>query len=736
MRRFPLVDLSTVIGRILARLHKGQRAMFGPARKVEEPKHELPANHGDLVLLRSQKNPRVKRWQHKAGQRQLFHESPADLFMREVKRNGGTMAVAKARVEHPKIHHLIAQGLLELEALPASHLAHYKVTLTREGRAYVAALHRTEKKKTEQAQRTLFKGDPMIIIDLRLAAQRGLFSGAKPAAGAKKARHRVKAHVAKNPGGKGVHVVQGHARGTGAKKAKPKPTEPAHTHTTTGPPVTTGGEVETVWVVSDRRRLFDEKVEGLAKRARRLRVDVPSVKWTGATKRQKVYMPETAFNQRQFLGWETLHEAELTSPAVRLPGWQLVAKKEPKTRGAKIHVFDRSAPKIPRKHATGSMHCDHCGANRNRASVFLVHKPGTRTWKQVGGECVKDYTGRDARSMVPLSNMLQAFREDFDDLGSWSGGGRVSGYNTANILALTAWHIAEYGWTSGKDGSIQRVPSTAQEVGGILHQMSRGEIRDLPWAAEKWQKRATTVHNWLKKLPEAEPGSYMENLRVIGGDDYVDKKDLGYLVSAVSAWQRDKETKRKARAAKKRGGGGLLGKPGDKVQPVGKKVTAADRRKGVSYHPPMALRITRTHTMDGVFGTTHFCTFEDHKGNVYEWAASNRTNNVTEIKTPPDADGYSRSQHLIVPLETGQRFIIVGGTVKEHTEYRGEPRTKLTRCKLIPVLNQAEARKETGHMSLAAAKVARAMVADAQKGVKVMRKAIAGRIILVGRVSA
>lgn len=65
------------------------------------------------------------------------------------------------------------------------------------------------------------------IIDLR-KAQVGLFgASAKPAAGKraggkKKARHSVKTHVAKNPGGKGTHIVHEHERGEGTK-AKPKP---------------------------------------------------------------------------------------------------------------------------------------------------------------------------------------------------------------------------------------------------------------------------------------------------------------------------------------------------------------------------------------------------------------------------------------------------------------------------------------------------------------------------------
>lgn len=547
-----------------------------------------------------------------------------------------------------------------------------------------------------------------------------LINGEDPAAHlATPARATVRTHVARNPGGHGVHLVHEHQRATQGRKAKkakkPKP----------APPVDTGGEEWTTWVPATKLDVLQKRIDALARRAQRLKVQPPHMSTTGNTRLERRVLPETAFEAAIDLGTEAMVEVKVVGPMVRLPGWRLAGILEPQGKGKRpllTKLSEEMPPARYRRHSTG---CEHCKSNRRRTRLFLVHQPSSNTWKRVGGECARDFTGRTAQQLVPVSDLLKNFRDDFEAHLPKSGPAEWN-IAPAAVLQIAAWVVADGGFVSSKMARETGMPSTAALVRDYIERRAAGQAVEKPANLAKHAATATKVLDWLKGMRDTEWSSYLDRLRTVATAETASYGNVPLLVSAISAYHRANEKarreKRERRRRAKLPGGGVLGSPGDKFRPAGTKVSAADRRKGVSYHPPMALRVTSTKVVPTQYGITNFVTLEDIDGRTYLWRASNRTNVVNDFKVG------EREHTSIEPIEPGARFIITGGTIKQHSEWRGVPRTELTRCKLIPVQTRSEVMDLT-HLPRAARVAWWKNVRDTKAGVRVMRK---GRLVLRG----
>lgn len=84
----------------------------------------------------------------------------------------------------------------------------------------------------------------------------------------------------------------------------------------------------------------------------------------------------------------------------------------------------------------------------------------------------------------------------------------------------------------------------------------------------------------------------------------------------------------------------------------------------------MKVEFLRSASFDTYYGTTFIHTFKDEHGNKIIWKTSKALGT--------DEDGEWRK------IEVGQ-VITLQGTVKEHSEYRDEKQTALTRCKITEI---------------------------------------------------
>jgi hypothetical protein len=112
----------------------------------------------------------------------------------------------------------------------------------------------------------------------------------------------------------------------------------------------------------------------------------------------------------------------------RLNGWQFIGAIDVMSDEENNFVGNllRSIPgvEMPETFRTERMHCDHCNLWKNWKSTFIVrHDDGTH--KQVGRQCLKDFTGHKSPEMLVrlaelLMNVGKLFSDAEDD--EWEGG--------------------------------------------------------------------------------------------------------------------------------------------------------------------------------------------------------------------------------------------------------------------------------------------------------------------------
>lgn len=511
-------------------------------------------------------------------------------------------------------------------------------------------------------------------------------------------------HLAHNPHGTGLHLVTPHERTMpkAAPKEKKAPTpkgEPAK-----GPEVTTGGDTTSVWIRAGRLSAFTAAVAALAKKATRLGLTPPIATPTGETRAEEL-KTYTITGKMLHGGWAEFHEFQVTNPAFNLPGWALHAKVEPRGNDSMVHVM-RGAEDvaIPKKYGDGADHCDHCKLKRRRTSLFLLKRPGKSgptAWKQVGGECVKDFLGQDATLLegaMGLSGALNALLKE--ELASGlSDGFQDSKYLDPLIVLTLAWaDVAQHGY-----GKADSTRSTRESVADALVRIRRGEHSLDTGKNDEYLNSAINVRDWVQALPKGPPGDFMEKLRVVFADPLgIRKADLGLAVYAVEAYRRAKgeEAKSKVKAAAPVLADPYIGKPGDKI---GGTQTAAEKKAGVERLPPLVLTLTHSDSRDNDYGgTTTRMEFVDEAGRNVVWWASRGP----DIPGPHQDSSYPWQMHApghrehvdhVAPtyseeLKPGRRYLIHGGTIKNTDEFRGQKRTVLTAAKIVAIPSDAEVR--------------------------------------------
>jgi len=104
-----------------------------------------------------------------------------------------------------------------------------------------------------------------------------------------------------------------------------------------------------------------------------------------------------------------------------------------------------------------------------------------------------------------------------------------------------------------------------------------------------------------------------------------------------------------------------LGNPGDKI---GRKLSAADKRKGSTAHPALTVTLERTYDTETQWGYTTLVSLLDADGHVFTWWASGGAYDSNDGR-----------------LKVGATYTLVA-TIKGHKEYNGIKQTLLNRAVL------------------------------------------------------
>lgn len=328
-----------------------------------------------------------------------------------------------------------------------------------------------------------------------------------------------------------------------------------------------------------------------------------------------------------------------------LNGWELIAKLE-HTSGGNI-VTKVGEMDIPKEYYTISPRCDHCNSNRERKVTFIVRNKKSGEFKQVGRQCLRDYTGISLESALFLASIENIFKKysNFD----FSGIKTKYYFETKELLYYIAATIKTHGYVK-KDG----INISTSEMAIIYFCADNNQLPLINCGRSVQLKAENNIElgifnpnsqdvvqlvedaiQWIKSIKA--DNDYLHNLQVVVNMEYVDMKRVGILASLIPTYQRmlkEKEEKNSRNTSQ------FVGNVGDKIE-----FTIKDAKILTSF--------------EGTFGVTYIYQFTDDNDNIYIWKTSKYLDDLEII------------------INTTLR-----ATIKEHNTFKGEKQTVLTRCKL------------------------------------------------------
>lgn len=339
----------------------------------------------------------------------------------------------------------------------------------------------------------------------------------------------------------------------------------------------------------------------------------------------------------------TLHGAPLS-----LGGWTFAATI---TWDSETGLaITRSAPGVEvdlSAHRDASL-CEHCNTKRQRIDTYVVVRTdgtthGIAESKQVGSSCLAAFLGIDAESALWMLGFEDELGGQLDE--EFRTGGYEVRHGTEYLLALAAAAVERYGWAaSGQERpTAGRVRNVLNPPTGKYAEAARAEAFELSNAIKTEgstaAERGKAVLEFVRSDAFGGDSDYVVNLKNACAGETVAPRNINLVVSAVSAYKRhvEREVARQAEAA---------------AAPSTHVGTIKERLRNLS------LTVTMTRWFEGDYGTTTLIGFVDDAGNRFKWFASGHYD-----------------------FEAGDEVVLTG-TVKEHTEYKGTLETVLNRCKI------------------------------------------------------
>ena len=342
-------------------------------------------------------------------------------------------------------------------------------------------------------------------------------------------------------------------------------------------------------------------------------------------------------------------EVSMTGSAPVLAGFQFIARIEylSDSKSVLFHTVPGSNVKIDERfRGLDASVCEHCNMKRRRNDTFVVLETSTGKQTQVGRQCLADFTGiNDPEKVAQRAAFLSVYENlrDYEE-GFW-GAVREDTIDTMEALALTSAYIGKIGWVpkSACEGN-PTANSVADHFSTFIKTSEEAKflrsMRDL--SKETFhQERATKVVEWIKnELSQTAKSDYELNLVTLTVNELTQRRHLGIVCSAVSAYQRamnqkvEYANKREAAKASK-----FFGTVGERARDL--KVT-----------------VQFVKSFEGsLYGPTTLVKFVTEKGEILTWFASGDRN-----------------------YQAGQE-VVIDGTVKSHKAYQGIEETQMSRCK-------------------------------------------------------
>lgn len=326
-------------------------------------------------------------------------------------------------------------------------------------------------------------------------------------------------------------------------------------------------------------------------------------------------------------------------------GWKFIASVEHTEKG---NIINRACDvEVPERYYTTTPICEHCMSRRYRKDTFIIMNMETGEFKQVGRNCLADYThGMSVEGVAAYASLFDEIIEAEEPIEGFGGCGTYMA--PKDILTYAAEVIRHFGYVK----SEPYVRSTSDRVVayyGVDHgwytrifeaeyrKQLEKEMADCHFNADSDETK-NLVNEALKWLDgQDESNNYMHNLKTVCSLRWCETRHIGLLSSLFPTY--DKALVREAKKAKEA-----------EVAKISNWVGNIKDRVEIAVHDFKAVA-----SWDTQWGVTKIYKFTDDNGNVFVWKTSNWVDD-------------DRVEKIV-------------GTIKDHTEFRDEKQTELTRCK-------------------------------------------------------
>jgi len=354
-------------------------------------------------------------------------------------------------------------------------------------------------------------------------------------------------------------------------------------------------------------------------------------------------------------------EATGTEPVYN--GWHFIATM--------VHTSDgnivRAVPghTVNDKYRNGVPYCEHCQTNRRRKDTYILrHDDGNEV--QVGSSCMRDFLKHEDKVLCRATELILRAYDAIESATrrNWLGGvgGEPWRINKHQFLAQVAQVVAVEGkFITRKVANEQQRAATANTAYSIFfsaHPESLASYAITPEAA-KFAEDACThiIHKYAPHLTvlegddndikdnmlDALVGSartltdFEHSLLAVARAECIEPRLIGIAAYVVEAYRRHLLEQKSAVESKSV----HVGKEGERLRNLKLEIL------GCTYMP----------SQFNEFGST-FIRMKDATGNIFTWKASG-------------SHEYARGASVVVT-----------GTVKKHSDYKGVLQTELSRCKL------------------------------------------------------
>ena len=289
---------------------------------------------------------------------------------------------------------------------------------------------------------------------------------------------------------------------------------------------------------------------------------------------------------------------------------------------------------IPEKYRHTKNVCEHCGTIRNRKDTYLIYNQETNEYKQVGKNCLMEYTnGLNADECAEIMSCLDQVETlgelnmYEDDFFAYRGCGCAC-EETKNILPYAYGLVKSKGCVKGQELSdfyFHNLPQNIwEEQFGDIKLASDDEIKEImQYANENIESN----------------NDYLRNCALVWTNRYCEYRDFGLMVSFVNTFLKENARQKSLKADKNNS---YVGKVGDRIT--------------IKVKSARVLYICDNSMYSYYANDSYAMEIIDTEGHTYFWKAS--TNNFGEGDT-------------------------ITATIKGYKDYKGLKQTILTRGKVV-----------------------------------------------------